>query len=48
MRKKTILLTGIALLILATGGGAIWLASAPIMPPLHTVVQAIPDDRIPR
>ena len=35
------------LCLLLAAGGIFWLANAPLMPPSQTVMQAIPDDRIP-
>jgi len=39
---------GIALgIIVLCAGAFVWLATTPMMPPVHTVEQSIADDRIP-
>jgi hypothetical protein len=43
---KIVMLIGIfGLAVIA--GGLVWLAQAPIMPPVQKMEQAIPDDHIP-
>jgi hypothetical protein len=37
----------IFMLALLAMGVIVWLANAPLMPPVQTVQQSIPDDRIP-
>ena len=49
MKSNRMAIIGFAALIVILLGAAaiLWLANAPIMPPVKAVNQAIPDDRIP-
>jgi len=49
MKTNRITVIGLAALIAAllVAIGILWLANASIMPPMQTINQAIPDDRIP-
>jgi hypothetical protein len=50
MKSNRMAIIGLAVLIviLLVGVAILWLANAPIMPPVKAVNQAIPDDHIPR
>ncbi|MGE3624408.1 MAG: hypothetical protein AB7H77_11135 [Bdellovibrionales bacterium] len=50
MKTKPVTLAGLAILLclLLGAGGILWLARADLMPPVHTVNEALPDDHIPR
>ena len=48
MRQQKLTLIIMTALAVVAVGVIVWLASAPAMPPVQKMEQAIPDDRIPR